>query len=58
MKSKNYKREKQKRQALTFTFMSGLHLMAGFKAKIRAGQMKNEQQLTTIALIKAELIEI
>jgi hypothetical protein len=45
-------------QALRFNLFSDFHLLAGFKAKIRSGLMKKEAQLTTIALIKAEAMQI
>jgi hypothetical protein len=43
---------------LTFNLISGFHLIAGFKAEIRAGLMKTEAQLTTLVLIKDEAIQI
>ena len=49
---------KQKTQALTFNLISGFHLIAGCKAEIRVGLMQQEGQLTTIALIKAEAMQI
>jgi hypothetical protein len=49
---------KQKALALTFSIISGLHLIAGFKAEIRAGLMKKEGQLTSIALFKVEAMQI
>jgi hypothetical protein len=49
---------KQKTQALTFNLISGFHLIAGFKAEIGAGLVKNEGQLTWISLINAEGIQI
>jgi hypothetical protein len=49
---------KQKAQALTFHIISGFHLIAGFKAKIRAGLMKNKGQLFSIAMIKAEAMQL
>jgi hypothetical protein len=49
---------KQKVQALTFNIISGFHLIAGFKAEIRAGLIKMESQLTSIAMIKAEEMQL
>ncbi len=49
---------KQKAQALTFNIISGVHLITGFKAEIRAGLMKKEDQLTSIAMIKAMQLEL
>ena len=40
---------KLRTQTLTFNLISGFHLIAGFKAEIRAGLMKREGQLTSIA---------
>jgi hypothetical protein len=45
-------------QALTFNLIGGFHLIAGFKAETRASLMKKEEQLTTFALIKAEVMQI
>jgi hypothetical protein len=46
-------------QALTFNLISGFHLIACFKAEIRAGLMKKEGHLTTqLALIKNEALQI
>jgi hypothetical protein len=36
-------------RSLTFNLISGLHIVAGFKAEIRAGLLKKEGKLTTIA---------
>jgi hypothetical protein len=44
-------------QALTFDLISGFNLIVGFKAEIRAGLMKKEGQLTTLALTKAEAMQ-
>jgi hypothetical protein len=44
---------KQNTQTLTFSLINGFYFIAGFKAEIRAGLMKTEGQLTTIATIKA-----
>jgi hypothetical protein len=49
---------KQKAQALTFNIISGFHLITGFNADIRAGLMKKEGQLTSIAMIKAEAMQL
>jgi hypothetical protein len=49
---------KQKAQALTFSIISGFHLIAGFKAEIRAGLVKKEGQITLIPSIKAEAMQI
>jgi hypothetical protein len=49
---------KQKAQALTFKIFSGFHLIVSFKAEIRAGLMKKEGQLTSIAKIKAEAMQL
>ena len=49
---------KLKTQAILFNLISGFHLIAGFKAEIRAGLMKKEGQLTSIALIKDEAMQI
>jgi hypothetical protein len=49
---------KQIAQVLTFNIISEFHLFAGFKAEIRAGFMKKEGLLTSIALIKAEAMQI
>jgi hypothetical protein len=49
---------KMKTQALTFNLISGFHLIAGFKAEIRADLMKKEGQLLTLALIKNEAVQI
>jgi hypothetical protein len=49
---------KQKTPALKFNLISGFHCITGFKAEVRAGLMKKEGQLTTIALIKAEAMQI
>jgi hypothetical protein len=49
---------KQKSQALTFNVISGFHLIARFKAEIRASLMKKEGQLTSIAMIKAEAMQL
>ena len=38
---------KIKSQELTFNLISGFHLIAGFKAEIRAGLMKRDGQLTS-----------
>jgi hypothetical protein len=40
---------KMKTQAQTINLISGFHLIVGFKADIRAGLLKKEGQLTTIA---------
>ena len=52
------KEMKMRTQALTFNLISGFHLIALFKAKIRAGLMKKEGQLMTLALIKAKAMQI
>jgi hypothetical protein len=49
---------KMRTQALTFNLISGFHLIAGVHAEIRAGLMKKEGQLTTLALIKDEGVHI
>ena len=49
---------KKKTQALTFNLMSGFHLIAGFKAEIRAELMKIQKQLTTMVIIKTEAMNI
>ncbi len=49
---------KQRAQALTFNLIIEFHLIAEFKADIRAGLMKKGGQLTTIALINAEAMQI
>ena len=48
----------QKAKALNFSNISGFHLIAGLKAKIRGGLMKKESLLTSIALTKAEAMQI
>ena len=47
-----------KTQALSLNLISGFHLIAGFKAEIRAGLMKKEGQLTSPANIKNEAVQI
>ena len=49
---------KKQTQALTFNLISGFHLIAGFKAEIRAGLMKKQKELTNMGLIKDEAMEI
>ena len=49
---------KVKSQELTFNLISGFHLIAGFKAEIRAGPMKRDGQLTSIQLIKQEAVKL
>jgi hypothetical protein len=49
---------KMRTQALIFNLISGFHLIAGFKAEIRAGLMKKEGQLSTLTLIKIEAVQI
>ena len=49
---------KLRTEAHTFNLISGFHLIAGFKAEIRAGLMKKEGHLTSIALIKDEAMQI
>ena len=49
---------KMKSQELTFSLISGFHLIAGFKAEIRAGLMKRDGQLTSIQLIKQEAMKL
>jgi hypothetical protein len=49
---------KMRTQALTLSIIIGFYLIAGFKAELRAGLMKKEGQLTTLALIKAEAFQI
>jgi hypothetical protein len=43
---------------LAFNGISGFHLIAEFKAEITAALIKNEGQLTTNALIKAEVTQL
>jgi hypothetical protein len=45
-------------QPLTFHLISSFHLIARFKAEIRDGLMKKKGQLTTLALIKDEAVQI
>ncbi len=45
-------------QALTFNLIGGFYLLAGFNAEIRAGLPTKEAKLITLALIKAEAIQI
>jgi hypothetical protein len=49
---------KQKAQALTFNINSSFHLIARFKAKLCAGLMKKEGQLTSIEIIKAKPMQV
>ena len=42
----------QRASVLSFNLIIGFHLLAGFKAEIRAGLMKKKGQLTSIQLIK------
>ena len=49
---------KKQTQALTFNLISGFHLIARFKADIRAGLMKKQKELINMAMIKAEAMEI
>ena len=49
---------KMRTQALTFNLISGFHLIAEFQAEIRASLMKKEGQLTIIAVIKNEAMQI
>jgi hypothetical protein len=43
---------------LTVKLISAFHLIAGFKAEIRAGMMKKSGQFTTKAMIEAEAMQI
>jgi hypothetical protein len=43
---------------MTFNIINGFNLIAGFKAEIRARLMKKEGQLTSIAMIKAEAMQL
>jgi hypothetical protein len=45
-------------QAVTFNLISGFHLIAGFKAESRSELIKKQGQLTTLALIKDEVMQI
>lgn len=45
-------------RALSFNLISGFYLIAGFKAEKRAGLMKKEGQLTTLSLIKDNVVQI
>ncbi len=45
-------------QALKFNLISGFHLIAGFKVEIKAGLMKKEGQLTTLAFIRNEAVQL
>jgi hypothetical protein len=47
---------KMRAWALIFNLISGFHLIGRLKAEIRAGLMKKEGTLTTIELIKAEVV--
>ena len=49
---------KKQAQTLTFNLISGFHLIAGFKADIRAGLMKKQKELINMAMIKKEVMEI
>ena len=49
---------KMKSQELTFNLISGFHLIACFKAEIRAGLMKRDGHLTSIQLIKQEAMKL
>ena len=55
-KIKNIIEIKMRTQALTFYLISCFHLIAGFKAVLRAGL--KEGQLTALSLIKAEAMQI
>ena len=55
MKTEITKEIKKQAQILTFNLISGFHLIADFKADIRAVLMDKQSELTNITLIKKRL---
>ena len=55
MKNEITKEIKKQAQVLTFNLISGFHLIAGFKAYIRAVLMDKQSELSNITLIKKKL---
>jgi hypothetical protein len=58
LRVRNTSEIKQKSQTINFNLVTGFHLIAGFKAEIRAGFVHKEGQVTSITSIKTEPMQL